>query len=789
MSEHVPPQVPDAVMPFFESHGVKFESIVFGTFTDLSKEHIRCDVYAVLTDEKLCVLTGNVSLEPVGRKSIFKKRCLGEKFTEIDYIEYRLCDFKSYDIDESTSGASLVGELCDGSFKVLLCSTNTAKDSLSELRGLLTHKDDDEHETHGEPHGNGGHHGHGGPHGPGGGPPSGGPGGGKSSLYCPKCGKKYSDPQRKICLECMDKGKIIRRLFSFIVKYRFQMFASVAILILTSALSIISPYISSGFYYDQVLNEAGEFYGQLLLVLFLIVGTRLLSMGVTVLSNLVNARISANLQYDLKNVIFSSIEKLSLKYFSDKQTGALMTQVTGDATTIYWFFQDGLPYYLINGVQILAVVVIMFTMNPLLAGLYLLSVPFIFLFIKRLFGSMGKYHGKRFTESRRLNAQLSDTFTGMRVIKAFSKEKDGSRRFEIVNSRASEANRITSRYGTLNFPLVDVLMMVSQLIVMGVGGYLVVNGDLQYGTLMTFIAYMGMVYGPMYQFAHMSYEATDSLNAMNRLIEIMDADTELKESECPVVKEVLRGDVEFSHVDFGYNKSHLALKDLSFRVPAGTILGVVGHTGAGKSTLANLLLRLYDTDRGDVKLDGVSVRELSSESIRRNVAIVSQETYLFVGTIMDNIRYAKPEATVEEVIRAAKISGAHDFIVKLPDAYSTLIGFGKRGLSGGECQRLSIARAILQNPSILILDEATASMDTQTERKIQSALDILVQGKTTIMIAHRLSTLRNADTLIVLKDGEICERGTHEELLRAKGEYYKLYSLQLAALKNVGVEA
>jgi ATP-binding cassette subfamily B protein len=241
-------------------------------------------------------------------------------------------------------------------------------------------------------------------------------------------------------------------------------------------------------------------------------------------------------------------------------------------------------------------------------------------------------------------------------------------------------------------------------------------------------------------------------------------------------------------VDFSYAKNRKIIDNVSFDIEAGHILGIVGHTGAGKSTLANLLIRLYDCDEGEVLIDGINVKDLSFASLYNNIAIVSQETYLFIGTILENIKYAKPDATYEEVIRAAKCAGAHNFIMKLPDAYHTKIGFGYQDLSGGERQRISIARAILRNPKILILDEATAAMDTETEKLIQTALSTLIQGKTTIMIAHRLSTLRDADKLIVIEHGKVAEQGTHSELLaKEDGVYKKLYTLQAEALKNAGI--
>ena len=777
---------------------IEKDDVRFVTECDLSISYIRCESHIIVTDDKIHVFSGNLGLGENTKANIFTQKKYKEKFSLIEHTEFSLDDYCDFSFEEQISSAVVSAKHKESdTTHIIACATNSMKSQLTELKDHLSSLNSDDKEFNQKdrpPH----HHGHGRP--PFGMPPGGpgghgGPGMGprdkmspKGPMYCPKCGKKFSDPRRRICLHCMEKGKVIKRLFSFVIKYRFQVIATIAILLFTGALGIVTPYVSSGFYYDKVLTETGEFYGEILFAISLIVGTKILSTLVTIVNNLVNSRIAANLQYDLKNVIFSSIEKLSLRYFTDKQTGGLMNQVNNDARTIYWFFTGGIPYYLVNIVQIISVVIIMFIIKADLTLMYLITVPLIFLMSKFLFTSMGKFHNHRFVTSRKLNAIISDTFSGMRVVKAFSKEKSGSERFADSNVRSAAAERTASRFSTINFPLTQVLMLISNSLVLGFGGWMVIGGHLEYGELMTFTAYTAMIYSPMQSFVHMTYEATDSLNAMSRLVEVMDAEPDIVENEKAIEIERIKGDIEFDHVDFGYDKSRMVLKDIDFNISSGSILGIVGHTGAGKSTLANILMRMYEVDRGEIRIDGVPIKELSIKSIRDNIAIVSQETYLFVGTILDNIRYANPEASYEEIIRAAKISGAHDFIVKLPDAYETKIGFGQRDLSGGERQRLSIARALLRNPSILILDEATASMDTQTERKIQTALEILIEGKTTIMIAHRLSTLRMADSLIVLKDGEICEVGTHDELIRAKGEYFKLYTLQLAALKNVGVE-
>ena len=610
----------------------------------------------------------------------------------------------------------------------------------------------------------------------------------KEPERCPKCGEPYPDQDRKICPKCIDRAGVAKRLWFFTKKYKFSVGAILAAMILASALSILAPYISSGFFYDSVLTVGGEFYGQVAKVVFILVATRLLSLLINMVNEVTTAIVVPKIVYDLEKVIFTSIERLSIRFFTNRQTGALMNQVNGDANTIYWFFVEMLPYMIINVVQTVTVAIIMFNINWKLTLIAIALAPVVVIFTKLLMDRMNRLHSKNYSNNRSLSGMLTDVLSGVRVVKAFAREGEEKRRFMGRNKAQAASDRAVALNYNILFRIVAFLFTLASTLILGIGGWMVIEGKISYGILITFTAYATMLYSPLTNFVNMTSQMANAANAMQRLMEIMDAEPDVKESESPVVLDKIKGDIEFRNVDFSYEKNRKIIENISFKVKSGETVGIVGHTGAGKSTVANLLIRLYDADKGEIFIDGHNVRDISFESLRNNIAIVSQETYIFHGTIYDNIAFAKPDATREEVVRAARISGAHDFICKLEDGYETRIGWGYKDLSGGEKQRVSIARALLRNPSVLILDEATSAMDTRTERAIQDALEKLSEGRTTIMIAHRLSTLRNADWLMVLENGKIPEEGTHDSLIRSKGIYHRLYMLQYEALKNAGVE-
>lgn len=758
-------KIDDRVLDYLPNKGVKSDDIRLIVRADMNDEGIYCDNYIAVTNTELLLLAVRFSIDNPNPKK--KRKELLSTLTEVGFERYNLSDIAMLSIDEMISRIRLVAKLKDESYVSLTYSTNSQKSDLYKFtkyfkqlteNGEIKIDDDEKQED--------------------------------SEENCPKCGAKYPNPRSKICPNCVNRMGVLKRMGSFVLKYKVSVFLVIVTLIASAAISVLSINIGSKFFYDEVLSDKGKYFGKIFFVLSLIVITRLSAVLVAMFGSIVTSAVSARTVYDLKKMIFQSIERLSISYFMNKTTGALMNQVNSDANTIYWFFCDFLPYVLVYALQIIVIIILMVSINPILAILSLVTLPIAIVMIKFMFDIMKNLHSKRYTRQRIMRSQLSDVLSGVRVVKAFAKEEEETVRFGKATEELARASEITGVYAGVGFPIINLVIYLSSLIVWGVGGYMVMRntGNMTYGNLMAFIAYVGIIYGNVYFLVDTVQMGADCFNAMSRLFEVMDAQPDVVEAKNPVSMERMKGDITFKNVEFSYVKGRKVIDGISFSIKSGETIGIVGHTGAGKSTLANLLIRLYDVEEGAIEIDGVNIKNIKISDIRKNVAMVSQETYLFAGTILDNIRYAKPDATYEEVIAASKAAGAHDFIVKLPDGYFTKVGSGYKDLSGGERQRVSIARALLHNPKILILDEATAAMDTQTERKIQMALEKLVEGRTTIMIAHRLSTLRDADYLIVIENGKMPEYGTHEELLNKNGIYARLYNLQLEALKNIGIE-
>ncbi len=612
---------------------------------------------------------------------------------------------------------------------------------------------------------------------------------------CPKCGRVYKDQNRRICEYCTNQSAVLKRLLGYFAKFKFELVTVLLCMLGTSAISLLSPIINGQLLYDQVIaepgtvggREVGRFHSEawVWIVVGIIFGMALLSLLIQIIQNRTNAHLSTRVALNMKLDIFTAMQKLSLSFFNNNMTGRLITRVNYDADRIRAFFIDGVPNLIINGLNFIGLTIFLFWMNWKLTLIVFVPVPIVVLIFKFMLPKLWRMYSKLYRRSSSLNAVLGDSLTGIRVVKAFAKETDESNRFYQYSHRLYDASLQLNMVSLTIFPVIGLLIAISSKAIWGFGGLQVMGGTMTYGQFTTYFGYLGMIFGPLNFFTNFSNMLTDTMNSAERMFEVIDAVPEIADAPDAVSMDRMKGDIEFRKVMFHYAPNRPILRDMSFHIKPGYQVGLVGHTGAGKSTIANLISRLYDTISGSIYIDGVNVKQIKGESMRKNIAIVSQEIYLFKGTIADNIRYAKPDATMEEVIAASRIASAHDFILSLPDGYETIVGTGSRSLSGGEKQRISIARAVLLDPSILILDEATAAMDTETERLIQDALDKLVKGRTTITIAHRLSTLKECNYLFVIDHGEIAEEGTHTELIEKKGQYYRLYTLQTKAMSKV----
>lgn len=609
---------------------------------------------------------------------------------------------------------------------------------------------------------------------------------------CRKCGRPVPSGMR-YCKDCVDKRSTIKRLFAFFGDVKGKMAFIIISVLVSTGLELFMPQLSTQKLYDEVLNPGNPLGSDALLsalitLVLTMAALRIFNQLFTLFYQYTVAGMLPGVIYSIKVKIFKAMQRLSVGFYTHKQTGSLMERVTRDSNNIYWFFVDGFPYLVANIITVIGIIVIMFLTSVKLTLLLLCAAVGILICYPLFDKVFRKLHHRVWVQNSRLTSKVSDNINGHRIIKAFSKENDELSEFSQISENLMKAEIRSANAENTVFPILSIFVYLLSAVVLGVGGVMcVTSSEISVGELLSFVVYLQMIQRPVEFLSWVTNWWARCVDSSQRIFEIMDTEPDVTDKENPVILENFKGDVELKELQFEYEPAHPVIKNLSFKIDAGEMLGIVGKTGAGKTTISNLIARLYDPKEGIVKIDGVDVKDLSSKQLRSNIGIVSQDIFLFMGTIADNIRYAKPDATNEEVIAAAKAASAHDFIVKLPDGYETFVGSGGQSLSGGERQRVSIARTIIQNPKILILDEATAAMDTETERNIQHSLSQLKSGRTTIAIAHRLSTLRDADKLAVIDDGECIEFGTYDELIAAKGAYFKMFKLQEESLKYIGI--
>jgi ATP-binding cassette, subfamily B, bacterial len=602
---------------------------------------------------------------------------------------------------------------------------------------------------------------------------------------CPQCGRAFGHGSR-VCPVCMKRGKILKRLLQYAKPYRLIVAAAFVYYAAITALNLLIPRISRAIV-DLAILPGKEDLGFLLGI----VGLNALAVTGVIVFQILRGRILAKLgngvERDLRQMVFSKIQALSLGYVNRQKTGNLMTRITGDTGRIQRFIAGFTSELLGAVILIIGATLIILLRDWRLALMIVLPMPIVFVILKLAFKALIANERKLWRTTDFVHHLLQDVLSGIRVVKAYGREKYEIGRFNNASAEIREiSERVAKIWNTL-IPFFGFIFGFGQYLVLLYGGHLVLGERMALGELIQFSMYAGMIYGPLAWLTHLPREFARMIAAAARIFEVIDEEPEVSESTEAARHQVV-GSIDFKEVTFGYQTHEPVLDDIHLGIRPGEMIGLVGHSGAGKSTLINLILRLYDVDEGAILIDGIDIRNIALQDLRSQIGVVLQETFLFSGSIIDNIRYAKPDATETEVIRAARIAHAHDFIIHFPNGYDTEVGERGQRLSGGEAQRVAIARAIIHDPKILILDEATSSVDTETEQQIQDALGHLVKNRTTIAIAHRLATLRNADRLVVIEKGRVAEVGTHEELMAEKGIYHDLISTQRRMAGAIGTK-
>jgi ATP-binding cassette subfamily B protein len=597
---------------------------------------------------------------------------------------------------------------------------------------------------------------------------------------CENCGRLLPEKDG-ICPACIKRGKTLMRIGGFLAPYKGRAITLALLSMLSTAINLAPPYIQ-GELVDKVLSTHRN-----LPLLGLLMAAWLGSLGLNivlqVLSGRLTAFLAAHVAADIRGAVFRSIEWLQMGYFEKKQVGAITSRVTQDTDRVWQFLVEGLPYLVTNSLLLLGIAGFIFATNWVLALCILAPIPLVALvsgFSWQRISQLSHRFGQKWA---RFHTTLNETLTGIKVMKAFAQEDNANEQFTKHNRELRDAGvRVDTLWYTI-FGVMSFFTSLGALINWTVGGYFVYSNKMSLGDFWKVHAYLGLLYGPMQWFAAVNNWFSRAMAGAERIFEVMDSEPEPYAGG--QVKD-LDGEVTFENVRFGYDKSNPVLKGLTFTAKPGEMIGLVGKSGAGKSTTIGLICRFHEPDAGRILIDGIDYRELSLQNMRSQIGLVLQEPFLFNGTIAENIAYGKPDASFEDIVEAAKAGNAHNFILAKPDGYDTIVGERGAKLSGGERQRVSIARAILHDPKVLILDEATSSVDVETEKQMQEAIGRLIKGRTVFAIAHRLATLRNATRLMVLEKGEIVETGTHEELMKKEGVFYNLVKTQSEINQIVG---
>lgn len=597
----------------------------------------------------------------------------------------------------------------------------------------------------------------------------------KMKSTCPKCGRVLPRPGAK-CINCESKGKLAAKLSQYLKPEFLPLSISLVLSIITTAMALAPPYIQKTLIDDIIPHKNRYALGMVVLTLLIIYIIQFTVGGIRGhIMRVTGDRIVEN----LRNDTYAKAQRLPLSFYDKTSTGSVINRISGDTATLQNFMLRITQDAVVNLFSLFGIMIIMLVLNWKLALLSLIPVPLVVVGARYFGKKISPVYHRIWRRWASVVSVLADSIPSIRIIKSFTGEERAADNFSAHNHEWFKEDKRASVIVNAYPAVVTFVVTCGSLLIWGVGGNWVISSPktLSLGLLISFISYASMFYGPVNFFANLNDAYQNALVSAEKVLDIIDAEPETDFGQGRKL-DVMNGKIEFKHVSFSFDKTKKILDDLNFVIEPGEVIGIVGTTGSGKSTLVNLLMRFYDNYEGEILVDGVNIKEIDLQSFRSKIGYVQQEAMMFRDTVFKNIAYSNPNATVEEVIHAADVANAHKFIAVLPDAYDTKLGERGVGLSGGERQRISIARAVLKNPSMLIFDEATSAVDSETEFLIQQAIDRLITGRTTLMIAHRLSTLRKANRIMVVDAGRIIEFGTQQELMDLKGKYYKLVEIQ-----------
>lgn len=576
-------------------------------------------------------------------------------------------------------------------------------------------------------------------------------------------------------VKAKDPVGTIKRIWRYMERQKVALIASIIFVIVTTLLGLLAPYMIGVIVDDYIIPKDISGTLRLLAILALVYFATTVF---TWLQNFMMVRVSLETIRKMRQDLFNKFQTLSLGFFDKRQHGDLMSRVTNDIDQLNNALSQSVIQIFSSVLMVIGVGIAMFSLNWVLAIVTLLVIPLMIFTTKKLISYSSSYFIKRQTDLGELNGFIEESISGNEVITLFGKEEKIDQQFSEVNERLRHSAMAADTVSGFLGPVNNFINNLGLGFVIAIGAVMTVNELATVGIIAAFVTYSRQFFRPINQLSNLLNTFQSAIAGAERVFEVMDETPDLVDKQEAIVVDSFRGDVEFSHVHFGYDEGQRILKNIDFQVKAGEKIALVGPTGSGKTTIINLLMRFYDVTGGQLRIDGRDIGDYQLSGLRRRIGIVLQDTFLFSGTIMENIRYGRLEATDEDVISAAKMASAHHYIKHLPESYHTQITSGGSNLSQGQRQLLAIARAILADSDILILDEATSSIDTNTEIEIQKGINRLTEGRTSFVIAHRLKTIENADRIFVIHQGAIIESGSHQELLKNNGFYHRMYESQ-----------